>query len=388
MADPIITKIEIHQYKATLHNIGKDYNGFNQVYEPGKKSNLVGHIVRIMTDVGIAGEFAAGGASEVASLPGISSYLIGKSALERERFFVDLTRALRSNAHIGLAAIDVALWDLAGKLYNEPIYKLLGGYKTTIPCQASTYHGDHQPDGLSTPEAYADFAQQCLELGYRAFKIHGWGQAPIEQEVACVHAVGERVGDRMDLMLDPACEYITFGDAVKVGRACDEQNYFWYEDPYRDNGKSQFSHRKLRQIIRTPLLITETTRSLQPHIDFVLADATDYVRGDAGYDGITGTIKLAYAAEALGLDLELHRPGPVHRQILAAIHNTNYYEMGLVHPIAPCSRPADLYLDYEDSLTAIDKNGHVSVPQGPGLGVEINWKWVEANKTGYAEYTS
>ncbi|MCB0144392.1 MAG: hypothetical protein KDE50_31185, partial [Caldilineaceae bacterium] len=90
-----------------------------------------------------------------------------------------------------------------------------------------------------------------------------------------------------------------------------------------------FAHRKLRQLIKTPLLMTEHVRSLEPHIDFVIADATDYVRGDVGYDGITGVIKLAHACEALGLDIEFHGPGPAQRQCMAAIRNTNYYEMGL-----------------------------------------------------------
>ena len=141
----------------------------------------------------------------------------------------------------------------------------------------------------------------------------------------------------MDLMLDPACEYITFGDAVKVGWACDEERFFWYEDPYRDGGISQFAHRKLRQLIRTPLLKTEHVRSLEPHIDFVVTEATDFVRGDVGYDGITGVMKLAHACEGLGLDIEFHGPGPAQRQCMAAVRNTNYYEMGLVHPKAPAS---------------------------------------------------
>ena len=75
----------------------------------------------------------------------------------------------------------------------------------------------------------------------------------------------------MDLMLDPACELMTFGDAVKVGWACDENRFFWYEDPYRDGGISQFAHRKLRQLINTPILQTEHVRSLEPHIDFAIA---------------------------------------------------------------------------------------------------------------------
>lgn len=388
MAEPIITKIAVHEYEVTLQDLGTDYNGFNLVYAPGSRVSQKRYISRIITDIGIVGEYAGGSAAEYSTLPRFASYLIGKNALERERFYTDIKRALRQVARIGMAPIDIALWDLAGKYYETPICRLLGGYKESVPCYASTYHGDDESDGLSSPEAYADFAEQCLEMGYPAFKIHGWGNAPIAQEVATVHAVGERVGDRMDLMLDPACEYITFGDALKVGWACDEQQLFWYEDPYRDGGISQFAHRKLRQLIKTPLLMTEHVRTLEPHIDFVLAEATDYVRGDVGYDGITGVIKLAHACEALGIDIEFHGPGPAQRQCMAAIRNTNYYEMGLVHPKTMATAEFPLFLgDYKDTLDAIDEKGHVPVPRGPGLGVEIDWEWVNRRQTGVVEYT-
>ena len=386
MADPIITKIEVHTYEFERENLGKDYNGFNIVYEPGNRMKSQGNVLRIETDQGIVGEYAGGGGAEFSTIPTFAHFLIGRSALQRELIYTEVRRALRQVARIGYAPIDIALWDIAGKLYDQPIYKLLGGYKDSIPCYASTYHGDHQPDGLSSPEAFADFAEQCLELGYPAFKIHGWGRAPVSQEVANVHAVGKRVGGKMDLMLDPACELMTFGDAVKVGWACDENRFFWYEDPYRDGGISQFAHRKLRQLINTPILQTEHVRSLEPHIDFALADATDYVRGDVGYDGITGVTKLAHACEALGIDIEFHGPGPAQRQCMAAIRNTNYYEMGLLHPKAPASHEPNLYIDYHDDLEAIDSNGHVSIPQGPGLGVDINWEWVERNRVSVVEY--
>ena len=386
MADPIITKIEIHTYESERVNLGKDYNGFNLVYEPGSRIKTQGSILRIETDQGIVGEYAGGSGAEYSTLPTFIHFLIGRSALQRELIYTEVRRALRQVARIGFAPVDIALWDIAGKLYDQPVYKLLGGYKDSIPCYASTYHGDHQPDGLSTPEAFADFAEHCLDLGYPAFKIHGWGRAPVSQEVANVHAVGKRVGDKMDLMLDPACELMTFGDAVKVGWACDENRFFWYEDPYRDGGISQFAHRKLRQLINTPILQTEHVRSLEPHIDFAIADATDYVRGDVGYDGITGVMKLAHACEALGIDLEFHGPGPAQRQCMAAIRNTNYYEMGLLHPKAPASHEPNLYIDYVDDLEAIDANGHVSIPQGPGLGVDINWDWVERNRVSVVEY--
>jgi L-alanine-DL-glutamate epimerase-like enolase superfamily enzyme len=388
MADPRITQVEVHEYAFTLKDMGTDYNGFNLVYAPGNSVARKGYVLRILTDAGVVGEFAGGGgsAAEYSTLPTIARYLIGKNALERERIYSDVKRALRQVARIGIAPVDIALWDLAGKVHNAPIYRLLGGYKESLPCYASTYHGDNN-GGLSSPEAYADFAQQCREIGYPAFKIHGWGRAPIAQEIATVLAVRKQVGEGMDLMLDPACEYITFGDALKVGWACDEAKFFWYEDPYRDGGISQFAHRKLRQLIKTPLLLTEHVRSLEPHIDFVLAEATDFVRGDVGYDGITGVMKLAHACEALGIDIEFHGPGPAQRQCMAAIRNTNYYEMGLLHPKAPASHQIPLYQDgYRDALDAVDRKGHVPVPQGAGLGVAVNWDWVNHNRTGVVEY--
>jgi L-alanine-DL-glutamate epimerase-like enolase superfamily enzyme len=386
MADPKIAKIELHEYEFTQENLGTDYNGFNLIYTPGAKITRKGYVIRVLTDVGLVGEYAGGRFSEYSTLGSFIHYLIGKNALERERIYTDVRRALRQMAHIGLAPVDIALWDLAGKYFNAPISKLLGGYKSSLPCYASTYHGDDN-GGLDSPEAYADFAQQCLDMGYPAFKIHGWGRAPLAREIATVHAVGKQVGGKMDLMLDPACEYITFGEALKVGWACDEQKFFWYEDPYRDGGISQFAHRKLRQLIKTPLLMTEHVRSLEPHIDFVIAEATDFVRGDVGYDGITGVIKVAHAAEALGLDIEFHGPGPAQRQCMAAIRNTNYYEMGLLNPKAPGSSEIPLYLDdYRDTLDAVDEHGHVPVPQGPGLGVEINWDWVNQHRTNLLVY--
>ena len=81
-------------------------------------------------------------------------------------------QALRQVARIGLAQVDIALWDLAGKYYQAPIYRLLGGYKERLPCYASTYHGDAS-GGLDSPDAYADFALRCRDMGYPAFKIDG-----------------------------------------------------------------------------------------------------------------------------------------------------------------------------------------------------------------------
>ncbi len=122
-------------------------------------------------------------------------------------------------------------------------------------------------------------------------------------------------------------------------------------------------------------------------MDFIVADGTDFVRGDPNYDGgITGVMKIAHAAEGFGLDVELHAPGPVQRHLMAAIRNMNYYEMALVHPKIS-TRYRSLYKDdYRDGLNAIDKNGCVEVPHGPGLGVEYNWDYIHEHSTGVTVY--
>jgi len=202
----------------------------------------------------------------------------------------------------------------------------------------------------------------------------------VNLEIANIHAVGKRVGGKMDLLIDPACELNTFGDALKVGWACDEEKFFWLEDAYKDGGISQFGHRKLRELIKTPLLQTEHVRTLEPHVDFAIAGATDFLRGDVGYDGITGVMKLAHAAEGLGIDIEMHGPGPAQRHCMTSIRNTNYYEMGLVNPMNEGTF-TKIYTNYADGYDAIDKNGCVYAPEGPGLGAELDWDYIKKHET-------
>lgn len=387
-----IRRLTVVEYEWTMPDLGVDYNGFNQVFQRGSTARQTGHVLTIETSAGVTGEYLGGSRVAYAQVGMVAPYLIGRNALVRELIWNDLKRALRKNDRFGIGPIDIALWDIAGKAYDAPVYELLGGFRTSLPAYASTYHGDENGDekgGLASPEAFADFAVRCRELGYPAFKIHGWGNGPIEREVAAVLATRTAVGDGMDLMIDPACEYDTFADALKVGRACDEANYFWYEDPFKDGGVSSFAHRKLRQLIRTPLLLGEHVRGLEPHVDQIVADGTDYVRADADYDGgITGVMKLAHAAEGFGLDCEVHAPGPAHRHCMAAMRNTNYYELGLVAPGLPArSEHCQAYADgYSDDLESVDSQGCVPVPQGPGLGVMLDWEWIRAHETGTVVY--
>ena len=379
MSDPKITKLELIVFTHEVQNLGRDYNGFNSVYEEGGVTKMRPSVLKIHTSIGITGEYLVGGGA-AGKLGSVTGYLMGKNPFEREKIYNDLKRGLRHTDRTAISMVDVALWDFAGKAYGVPIYQLLGGYKKTIPAYASTYHGDDN-GGLSTAEGFADFAEQCGELGYPAFKIHGWGNGPIVREVAAVLETGKRVGDRMDLMIDPACEYETWADALRVGRACDQAGFFWLEDAYKDGGVSIFGNRMLREKITTPLLQTEHIFGLEQHVDFIVNGGTDFVRTGVYEDGgITGAMKVAHATEGFGLDVEFHGGGLAHRHCIAAVRNTNYYELGLLNPKVKNAKPPIYPPEFTDELENIDKNGCVSVPQGPGLGVKMDWDYIESHK--------
>ena len=384
---PKITKVEVRQFSYQIKDLAPHPQVRIPVWEPGAVLSGEAHLLRIFTDVGITGEFLGGRAAEYSAFPMIMPSLLGRNALERDAIYQDVKHVLQQTVPTAISPLDVALWDLAGKFYDSPLYELLGGaHRTSIPVYASTFLADRQPGGLDSPEAFAEFAQQCLELGYRGYKTHPWEGAAIEEWVATNHAIAKQVGGKMDLMVDAHCALRTFGEALKLGWSCDENNFFWWEDPYM-HAESAFPYRKLRQLVKTPLLQMEHVRGLEAHVDFIVAEGTDFVRGDIMNDGgITGVMKIAHACEGFGLDIEIHHAGPAERHLISSIRNTNYYEMCLVHPKAPWLGPQVYRCDYKDGLDAVDKNGCVPVPQGPGLGVEYDWDYINKHTTSVVAY--
>jgi L-alanine-DL-glutamate epimerase-like enolase superfamily enzyme len=383
----IIDLVEVHEFTFEAKNLHLAGGGAHASigYRKGASITLTKYAVVISCKDGARGEYVAlwgGTRPALAQTITLAPLLLGRNADHREQIYDDLKRELRQYDHYGHGPLDIALWDLAGKKFGASVSQLLGGYRTRLKSYASTYHGDRS-GGLDSKEKFAAFAEQCYDLGYRAYKLHGWNEGDPREEAENVRYVGQKVGDRMTLMLDPACELRTFADALYVGRACDDYNYFWYEDPYRDSGVSAFGHRKLREMLKTPILQTEHVRGVEPKADFIIAGGTDFVRADPEYDmGITGCMKIAHLAEALGLDCEIHASGPAHRHCMSAMRNTNYYEVALVGPDCPNAMPPVYACGYSDALEAIGKDGCMPVPTGPGLGVTYDWGYIERNRTG------
>lgn len=381
---PVITKVEVVHFEYAVKNIGVGKTG-DQAFKPGAGEKQRRFAVRIETDQGVAGEYVPtlGRAKPIgAQVEWLAPLLIGRNALEREAINNDLRASTRHLDGTGVGPLDIALWDLAGKFYGCSVAELLGGWRTRLPVYVSTMAGDRL-GGLDSPKAYADYAERCRKMGYRAYKMHIWHHASPEEVIDAMQAVRKRVGPAMALMIDLSGNMQTLADALKVGRACDEANFFWLEDPLAPGGFSMFAHRKLRGLIKTPLLLTEHIRTLETRTDFVVHEGTDFVRVDPDLDGgITGSLKAAHVAEGFGLDLELHVAGPARRQLMAAIRNANWYEGGISHPKALTSTPP-VYLDgYSDELDAIGNDGCVPVPSGPGLGVRYDWPAIRRLETG------
>src|SRR3954452_31525 len=176
-SDLRITRLTVTHYTTELADLVLEETlGFDTVYKRGGQWSTSGSILTIETNAGVTGETPGDVDARAAR------YLLGRNPLQREIIWHDLKRANRSANATPPGAVDIALWDIAGKLYNAPIHQLLGGWRSRLPAYASTYHGDEN-GGLTSAEDYGVFAKLCKEeLGYPAFKIHGWINGPIERE--------------------------------------------------------------------------------------------------------------------------------------------------------------------------------------------------------------
>lgn len=382
--DPIIEAVELTGFTFSKTDLSTDAAQFGVAYTPGRQNEQLRFAVRILTDTGVVGEYIPprGRAKLIASASeALAHLIIGLPALARERIYARLRRSTKHVGEVGIGPLDIALWDLAGKVHQQPVYRLIGGDRTRLLAYASTLSGDDHPGGLSSPEAYADFAEACLELGYRAYKMHGWG-GDVDREIAMLRAVARRVGDRMAIMYDAGSHLPTLADAIRVGHVCDELGYAWLEDPYNDGGLSIHGHRRLKASVKTPVMITEHVRNPETTTDIVALGASDFTRVDPDYDGgITGSLKAAYAAESLGFDTEVHSCGPAMRQLMAGLARSKYYEVNLVHPACGNAWSPPMYeCGYHDELNCIDSDGTVPVNNRPGLGVEYDWDFVRANE--------
>jgi L-alanine-DL-glutamate epimerase-like enolase superfamily enzyme len=280
-----------------------------------------------------------------------------------------------------LATVDLALWDLAGKALNQPVYKLMGAYRDKVPAYASTMCGDDLEGGLDTPEAYARFALQCKSRGYPAFKLHTWqppmpGAPDVRRDIAACAAVREAVGPEMALMLDPF-HYYSREEALSLGRGLERLNYYWLEEPMAEHSTSSYVW--LTEQLDIPVCGPETAEGkMYTRAEWIVRGASDISRGgvsDVG--GITPLIKVVHLCESFGVRMEMHGGGAANLHVLCAMGIPGeYYERGLLHPFLDHDQPPPWLNQIDDPM---DDEGYVHVSPRPGLGQDVNMDYIRDN---------
>ena len=310
--------------------------------------------------------------------------LIGQDPFDRERLWQDLVHWQHGSAgqltDRALAVIEQALWDLAGRALNTPVYKLLGAYRDKVPAYGSTMCGDELKGGLSTPDEYAAFAVKLVQRGYKAIKLHTWmppvSFAPsVSMDIKACAAVREAVGPDVALMLD-GYHWYSRSDALTIGRALERLNFAWFEEMM--NEQSIASYAWLASQLDIPIVGPESISGKHhSRADWVQAGACDILRaGVPGVGGITPTMKVAALADAFGMNCEVHGNGAANLAVTAAIKNCEWYERGLLHPFLDYDAPPAYLRSLPD---AMDADGFVHLSQQPGLGEDIDFDYIAAS---------
>lgn len=315
--------------------------------------------------------------------------LIGQDPLRREAIWNSLYRAQRGSYgglhNRTLSYIDQALWDLAGRKLGQPAWKLAGGYRTSIPAYASTMCGDDIPGGLSSPEDYAAFAQSLVKQGYKGIKLHTW-MPPVSfapdarMDVKACAAVREAVGPDITLMVD-SHHYYSRSDALYIGTELAKLDFAWMEEPMDEY--SMASYKWLTDRIHLPIAGPESVEgTFRSRADWAAAGAVDILRiGVNSAGGIGSAIKTCHLAEAFGMDCEIHGGGAGTLALFGAAPNSRWYERGLLHPHLDFDTPPP---HLRAVIDPIDLDGLVHLPDGPGLGEDINFEYIAQNQVSVA----
>ena len=311
-------------------------------------------VLRIGTDAGVEGVAMLprpGAGVLVADLVDrlLRDQLVGQDPLQRELHWHrmwELDRIEELPLPV-LGLVDIALWDLAGRLAGQPVWQVLGGYRDKIGAYASTAT-------FASVEEYLDVATQCVDLGYQAFKIHAWGDA--RQDAVLAERLRAHVGDDLPLMYDGSAGF-DLPDAVYLGRALTAAGFLWYEEPMREFSVTAYG--QLARAVGIPLLVAETSDGVHMNTaDFITAGAATFgVRaGTQMRGGITGCMRTAHLADAFRLRAEVHGPEVTSRHLCMAIPNTTYFE-SLVTSTTVTKKPE------------VDLDGFVHAPAEPGIAL-------------------
>jgi L-alanine-DL-glutamate epimerase-like enolase superfamily enzyme len=293
--------------------------------------------------------------------------MMGQNALDLGRLWHTLYGQSGFLMFPVLAAADIALWDLAGRVMSQPIHRLIG----TARDRALAYASSAPNQAI---EQYVDDAQKYKSMGWKAYKIHP--RKNPKEDIAVCTAVRKAVGPEMTLLCDSMWAY-RFEEAVKVGRALEELDFYWYEDPLPR--EDVYGNSKLCAELDIAVMATEIGRDgFYGMPKYLIERATDILRADAVlHGGITPLIRITHLADSFNMNCEIHSEGNglnnvANLNVLMATMNSDFFEVLLPHDLTAYGLKQNV---------EVDAVGFVHAPTGPGLGYEIDWELVEQRAT-------
>jgi L-alanine-DL-glutamate epimerase-like enolase superfamily enzyme len=360
---------------------------------------------RIHTDEGIYGDgeaglaYGVGGSAAFGMLKDLAPLIIGEDPLANEYIWHKLYRNTFWGQNggpvvfAGISAIDIALWDIKGKYFKQPVYQLLGGkFRDSLRAYASQLQfGWSETRGpLRTVEEYASVAKEAAAQGYDAVKVDfiafglkggldlGEGFPWLETEyqtrlltpefadmfISRVAATREAVGPNVDIIVENHSKTDAQG-AVQVGQRIEPYNIYYYEEPTTPNPKL-FAY--IKDKVAIPLASGERIYSRWQYYPYFENSSLQVIQPDlANTGGITEGKKLADTAYAYDVSVQPHIAGsPIiiaaTLQFEAALPNFIIHEHHFPHQ---GGRKLAIY-DYQP------ENGCIKVPDLPGIGNELS----------------
>ena len=266
------------------------------------------------------------------------------------------------------AGVEVALWDILGKVAKQPIYKLLGAYRDHIKAYPSTL-------SLRKPGEDAKLAVSYLEQGFKAIKLR-LHRPRLEDDIEMVRSVRDAVGDDMEIMTDAnqartlgrtdPCLHWTLSIAQRAARELEKLNVVWLEEPL--NAMDTEGYRQLAQSVDIPIAGGEGVTDLQRFRDMIASGGWDIIQpDDVLCGGILPCLKAAHLAEANNRLCILAHVRWAGLQLLGVIPNCTHFEW--MHD------PPQDQMMFTDKILKEPvriRDGEVMIPQGPGLGIELD----------------
>jgi D-arabinonate dehydratase len=363
---------------------------FDANYKMATKPAL---LVEVETDTGLVGlgEAAHFGGPLVSTATVIEQELrpnlLGQDPREVERLWELMHRRAYKHARGGIviaaiSGIDIALWDLRGKMAGMPLWRLLGGYRRRVPAYAT---GGFYAEGKGVRELADEMRTYCRH-GFRAVKMkvgrnsgieasplramadRGVCEVSLADDLARVRAVREAIGPDVRLMIDANGAW-DVPTAVRMGRALEAFDIYWFEEPVWPDDVAGSA--EVASKVTIPVAGYETcSYGTVSFREYIAARAVHFVQPDVAWaGGLTETLKIAHLAQAANLPVAPHIHGSAvgvaaAAHLLGALPNGSMAEM--VFPAHP------LMADLARKPLVVDRSGEIDLGERPGLGIELD----------------